>query len=94
MNMSRVGPGRKACDNVELSEKATDHLIGVSRGAESIQLRHHLGQGALDIRNGALGVVFALLFETALTLGKFFSVEIGSGMERGIALRAGVGQEA
>ena len=74
--MSRVGPGRKACDNVELSEKAADHLIGVSLGAESIELRHHFRQGALDVGNGVLGVELSLLFEAAPALGKLFSVEI------------------
>ena len=92
--MSGVGPSRKARDNVELSEKAADHLIGVSLSTESIQLRHHLRQGALDVGDCALGVVLALLFEAALAFGKFFSVETGNGMESGIALRAGVGQEA
>ena len=45
VNVSGIGPGRKACDDVELSEKPADDLIGVSFGAESIELRHHLGEG-------------------------------------------------
>lgn len=92
--MSGVGPGRKTCDHVELSEKATDNLVRVSLGAESIQLRHHPRQGALDVSDRALGVVLTLLFEAAFALRKFFPVEVGDGMEDGVALRAGIGQEA
>ena len=38
MNVSGIGPGRKARDDVELSEKAADDLICVSFGAEPIEL--------------------------------------------------------
>ena len=76
MSVSRVGPGRKACDNVELSQKAADHLIGVSLGAESIELRHHLRQRAFDVGNGILGIELPLLFEAAPALGELFSIEI------------------
>jgi hypothetical protein len=74
--VSGIGPGRKACDNVELPEQAADHLIGVSLGAESIELRHDLGQGALDVGNRVFGIKLALLFETAAALGELFSVEV------------------
>ena len=86
--MSGIGPGRKAGNNVELSQEAADDLIRVSLGAESIELRHHLGEGPLDVGNGALGVVLTLLFEAAFTLGKFFAVEVRDRMKSGIALRA------
>jgi hypothetical protein len=51
-------------------------LIGVSLGAESIQLRHHLRQGALDVGDGTLGKELTLLFEAALAPDELFSVEI------------------
>jgi len=73
--MSGVRPSRKACDDVELSEKAADDLIRVGLGAEPVELGHHFRQRALDIGNGTLGVVLALLFEAALAFSKFFSVK-------------------
>jgi hypothetical protein len=51
-------------------------LIGVSLGAESIELRHHLRQRAFDVGNRILGVELTLLFEAAPAFGKLFSVEI------------------
>ena len=94
MNLSGIGPGRKAGDDVELSEEAADDLVGVSFGAQAIELRHHLGERFLDIGDGVLGIELALLIEAAFALGKFFAVEIRQGMENGIALRARIGQEA
>ena len=76
MSVSGIGPGRQACDNVEFSEKAANHLIRVSLSAESIELRHHLRQGAFDVGNRILGVELALLFETAAALDELFPVEI------------------
>jgi hypothetical protein len=94
VNLFGIGPGRKACDDVELSEKAADNLVCVGLGAESIELRHHLGQRALDIGDGAFGVELALFFKATLAFDEFFPVKIRDGMEYGIALRAGIGQEA
>jgi len=94
VNLSGVGPGGKTGDDVELAEKLADDLVGVTFGAETIELRHHLGERFLDVGDGALGVVLALLIEAAFALGKFFAVEIRNGMENWIALRASIGQEA
>jgi hypothetical protein len=76
VDVSGIRPGREARDDVKLSEEAADHLIGVTLGAEAIDLRHHAGQGLLDVADGAFGIVLALLFEAALALDKFFSIEI------------------
>ena len=76
MSVSGIGPGRKSCDDVEFSEKAAHHLIRVSFGAESIELRHHLRQRAFDVGNRILGVELALLFEAAAALDELFTVEI------------------
>lgn len=77
MSVSGVGPGGKAGDNVELSEEAADDLVGISCGAQAIELRHHFRQRFFDVGNGAVRVVLALLFEAAFALGKFFEVEVG-----------------
>jgi hypothetical protein len=94
VNLSGVGPGGKAGDDVELAEKAADDLVGVSAGAQTIELRHHFGERFLDVGNGAFRVVLTLLIEAAFALHKFFTIEIRNGMESGIALRASIGQEA
>ena len=94
MNLSGVGPGGKAGEGVELLEQAADDLVGVSAGAEVIELRHHFGERFLDVGNGAFRVVLTLLIEAAFALRKFFAVEIRNGMENRIALRASIGQEA
>jgi hypothetical protein len=69
-------------------------LISVGFGAQSIELRHHLRQRALSIGNGIVREELALLFEAALALHKFFTVEVRNGMKDRIALRVRVGQEA
>jgi len=94
VNVSGVGPGGKAGDDVELSEEAADNLVGVSGGAEAIELRHHLGERFLDVGDGAFRVELTLLIEAAFALRKFFAIEIGDGMESRIAPRASIGQEA
>ena len=76
MSVSRVGPGRKARDDVEFPEKAADHLIRVSLGAESIELRHDFRQRAFNVGDGILGIELALLFEAAPALDELFPVEI------------------
>jgi len=95
VHVARVGPRGESGDDVELAEEIADDLVSIGFGTETIQLRHDAGQGLLHIADGALGVELALLIEATLTLGKFFAVEIGKGMEDGLAdLRARVGQEA
>jgi hypothetical protein len=48
-------------------------------------LRHHAGQGLLDLSNRTLGIELALLLETALTLHEFLAVEVRQGVEDRIA---------
>ena len=76
MSVSGIGPGRQARDNVEFPEKAADHLIRVSLGAESVELRHHFGQRAFNVGDGILGIELALLFEAAPALDELFTIKI------------------
>jgi hypothetical protein len=94
VNVSGVGPDGTASGGVELSEEATDHLVGVSLGAQSIDLSHHPSQCLLDVVDGALGISVALLLEAALTLDEFLAIELEEVMENRIALRTRIGQEA
>ena len=75
-------------------EEAADDLIGVGGGAEVVELIQNLSERLFDIADGAFRVVLTLLFQTALTFQKLFSVEIGTGMKDRIALGARIGQEA
>ena len=59
-----------------------------------VELAEDLGECLLDVADGAFRVVLTLLFEAALALEELFSVEIGTGIENRIALRARIGQEA
>ena len=92
--MPGVGPALWTGDAVELVEEAADDLIGVGGGAEMVELVHDLDECLLDVADGPFRVELALLFETALTLQELFAVEIGTGIENRIALRARIGQEA
>jgi hypothetical protein len=92
--LSGISPGREPGYDVELAEEAADNLVGIGLGAQSIQFAHHLHERLLDIVNGILRIVLALLFEAALALDEFLAVEIGKGMENLIVLRPRVGQEA
>ena len=94
VNLSGIGPGGKPGDDVELAEKATDDLVGVSGGHEPIELGHHFHECALGVGNRPFRVVLTLLFEAALALDEFLAVEIRNGMENRIALRTRIGQEA
>ena len=87
MNVSGIGPDGTASGGVELSEEATDHLVGVSLRAQPIELSHYPLQRLLDVVDGALGIGVALLLEAALTLGEFLAVEVRQGEKDGIATR-------
>ena len=94
VNLSRVGPGGTAGDDVELSEETADDLVGVTRHTQSIELRHYLGERTLDVLDRVLGIVLALLIEAALTAHTFLTVEIGKGVNNGIPKRTRICQEA
>ncbi|MEQ1574252.1 MAG: hypothetical protein ABL993_08400 [Vicinamibacterales bacterium] len=49
-----IGPGEQTRHHIELAEEASDYLVGVSVGAEPIELGHHLGEGLLDVADGTL----------------------------------------
>jgi hypothetical protein len=92
--VSGIGPGGKSGDDVELSEEFADDLVSVVFGAEPVELSDDFQKSLLDIVYRSLGEELALLFETALTLQKFFAVEVGEGMEARLTRRARIGQEA
>lgn len=81
MDLPGIGPGRKSGDDVELSEEAADHFVGVSIGTETIELGHHLEERFLNVSNRVLRVVLALLVETPLTLHELFAIEILYGVD-------------
>ena len=82
MHLPGIGPGREPGDDVELSQEPADDLVGISLGAQPIELGHDLHEGLLHVSNRVLRVVLTLLVETALALDEFFAVEIGDGIER------------
>lgn len=81
MNLSRVGPGGEAGQDIELAKQAADDLIGVSSDAELVDLGHHSGQRALNVFDGLLRIMLALAFQAALTAHEFFTIETGKGMK-------------
>jgi len=89
-----IGPGGEPGDHVELSEELAHHLVGIACGAQPIELGHHVGQRLLDVADGAFRVVLALFVKTALTAHELFTIEIGQGMQDGLARRPGIDQEA
>jgi hypothetical protein len=80
--------------DIELAQEAADDLVGISLGAQAIELRHDADKRLLDVTDRTFRVVLALLLEAALALDEFFPVEIGKRMKNGLALGARVGQEA
>lgn len=93
MNLSRIGPGGKAGNAIELLKKTADNLVGVGRGTQSIELCHHVRERLLHVADRALGKVLTLRIEAALALDEFFAVEIGQRIESGIGLRTRIGEE-
>ena len=77
-----------------MAQQATDHSVGIACGAQAIELAHHLGQCPLRIAEGALGIAFALLFKTALTLDDFLAIEISRERDHGFAVMMRIGQQA
>ena len=94
MSLSRIGPAGQVGDSVELLEQATNDLVSVIAGAESIEILHHPGQRRLRLTDSALGVALSLLIEAALALDELLAVERGQGMKDRIARRTRVSQEA
>ena len=75
MDLPPVGPSRRAGDEVELTQQSADDLVGVSGGAQMIQLLQHLTQRLFDVADRSFGVVLALFVETLLALHELFAVE-------------------
>jgi hypothetical protein len=82
VHLPGIGPRRESRNDVELSQKPTDHFIGVGLGAQAIELGHDLHEGLLHVSNRVLRVVLTLLVETALALDELFAIEVLYGMNR------------
>jgi hypothetical protein len=91
--LAGIGPGGQPGYHVELAEEAADDLIGVSFGAEAIELRHHSIERLFDFIYCALRIELALLLEALLALDEFCAVELGKGMKNRLALGSRIGQE-
>jgi len=76
VHLPGIGPGGKPGHEVELSKKLADDLVGITLGAQPIELGHDLQERLLDVADGALRVVLTLLVETALALDELFAIEI------------------
>ena len=92
--MPGVGPPGRASHEIELAKETADHLIGVLCGAEVVELLQDFSEGSLDVMDGRLGKMLALLVKALLTLDEFLPVERAP--ERGLRLPDGkrVGEEA
>jgi hypothetical protein len=89
-----IGPTLRAGHDIELGEEAADNLVGVGSRAEVIELVEDFAERLFDVADSPFRVVLTLLLEAALTFEELFAVEVGTGIEDGIALRASIGQEA
>ena len=89
-----IGPTLRAGDDIELGEEAADNLVGVGSRAEVIELVEDFAERLFDVADSPFRVVLTLLLEAALTFEELFAVEVGTGIEDGLALRASIGQEA
>ena len=94
VHLTGIGPGRKSCHQIELSQDVADNSIRLAFGAQAIDLRHDLGQRGFDVVDRALRVVLTLRIEAALTARELFSIETGKRMENGVARRPRISQEA
>ena len=87
MGSSGIGPDRKAGGSVELLEQATDYLVRISLGAQSVELRQDPGKRFFHLADRVLGKELTLLIEATLALEKFFPVEVRKGVAYRIALK-------
>jgi hypothetical protein len=85
----RLGPSRKLGDGVYLSQEAADDFTRIISLAQSVNLRHRAGQGVFRLRDGDLGVVLALLFETVMMLEKLLAEEFREAVTGRTAQRPG-----
>ena len=88
IDVAGIGPGGKPGDDVELPEELANDLVGVFHGAEAIELSDDFHQRLLDIMNRTFRIELALRFEALLALHELFPIEIGYGMNDGLAGRA------
>ena len=90
--MAGIGPGGKPGHNVELPEESANDFVGIVFRAQPVELTDDFDQRLLDIVDRALRIELALFIKTSLAFQEFFAVEVGDGMEYGLARR--IGQEA
>lgn len=82
MELTGVCPGRKPGDAVELAEQFANHLAGIFALTELFDLRHEPTESVFSLRDGHVGVVFALTFETRVVLVKLLPEEVGKAVAR------------
>jgi len=93
VRVSRIRPGRRTGDGVELLEKAAHDFIAIGRRAQPIELRQHFRERPLDLADGTVRIVLTLRIEAPLALDELFSIEVWQRVEDGICVGARIGQE-
>lgn len=73
-----VRPRRQACDEVELSQEATDDLIDVILRAELLELSNDTGERGVDFGDRVLGIVLTLPLEAPLMFDELFPIKSGA----------------
>ncbi len=76
-----VRPRRQACDEVELSQKATYNLVDIILRAELLELSNDAGERSVDFGDRVLGIVLTLPLEALLMFDELFPIESGATRE-------------
>ena len=77
MNLIGLGPGGKLGDEVELAKQLAHHLARIVALTERVEVGEHELERVFGLRNGDVGVVLALPFETPMMFEKLFAEELG-----------------
>lgn len=83
VKVSRLGPGRKFRDHIELAQQLANQLAGVLALAKLLHLLNDARQRVFGLRDGHLGVVLALPFKTLMMLSKLFAEKLSQTLASG-----------
>src|SRR4029079_2433325 len=83
----RVGPGRKAGDDVKLLQKCAQCLWSVVACGELFDIGEDACEGGFDVCDGPVRVVRPLPLQTAAMLHEFFPVKLDNRVLRTDRLR-------
>jgi hypothetical protein len=72
-----VGPARKARHRIELTEEASDQLVGVVLRAQLLEFTEDPPERLIGIRDGALREVFPLRRKARAVPHEFLTIEVG-----------------